>query len=180
MRVPVPATRHHPLPTPPHPFGAPLVNQHLQPDPRGPDWRASGLFPRRRVHPAPTSHVPAAALPPCSPRASENDSGTLAASLLLLALLQRWARSHSVAVEIILMLRHVMPSPPLPSSPQPLKPRRGPSPGNPPLVPKPPLQGPVRSAEAPESLSASPFPAAGRRWADSPAPRQPSRRGAVT
>lgn len=78
------------------------------------------------------------------------------------------------------MLHHVMPSPPLPSSPQPLKPRRGPSPGNPPLVPKPPLQGPVRSAEAPESLSASPYPAAGRRWADSPAPRQPSRRGAVT
>lgn len=33
----------------------------LQPDPRGPDWRASGLFPGRPVYTAPTSHVPAAA-----------------------------------------------------------------------------------------------------------------------
>nr|XP_054110654.1 uncharacterized protein LOC128931897 [Callithrix jacchus] len=53
----------------------------------------------------------------------------LASFLLLLALLQQRARPPSVAKEIILALRHVMPSPPLSSLPQPPKTRRGPSPG---------------------------------------------------
>lgn len=106
----------------------------LQPDPRVPEWRASGLFPGRRTLRVPTSHRPAAALPPCSPQAWENESDTqaLAASLLLLllALLQQWVRPPSVTVQIILTLRHIMPSPPLSASPPPPPYARAPSPSS--------------------------------------------------
>lgn len=138
--------------------------------------RASGLCPGRRARRVPTSRLPAAASPPSSPQASENGSYTqaLAASLLLLALLQQPARPPSVAAEIILVLRHITRPPPLPSSPRSPKTRRGPPPGPPPFAPKSPPQGPPQgSAEAPESRSASPFLTAEQRRADSPAPRPP-------
>lgn len=70
--------------------------------------------------------------------------------------------------------------PRLPFLPPRPKPGRGPPPGKPPVAPKSPRHGPRRSAEAPGSLGASPFLSAGQRWADSPAPRRPQRRGAVT
>lgn len=105
---------------------------------------------------------------------SESDTPALTVSLLLLARLQHWARPPSGAVRIILALRHIptrLLSPPrrrLHSPAEALPRVPSPRPQSPPQGP------PGGSAEAPESLGASPFPAVERRRADSPAQPPPA------